>query len=409
MLFKKPMPFWASIGSVLLIPRHVFEPYKGARSREAPGNLKPVGTGPYRVVEFRPGDIVRAEINPHYHVPNRPFFDTVEMKGGGDAVSAARAVLQTGEYDYAWNLQVEDEILKRLEQGGKGKVVMAFAGVIEHIQCNQTDPGKDVDGERSSVKTIHPCLTDPAIRSALPLLVDRGGIQENIYGRTGVATANFLNAPMRFQSRNNRWEFNLDKANRILDAAGWSRGPDGIRTKDGKRLHLLFQSSVNAPRQKTQAIVKQAAARAGIEIELKSVSASVYFSSDPANPDTVAHFYADLQLLAYFMAAPDPEVFMKQFLSWEMATKANKWQRPNVTRWRHDEYDRLFRAAEVELDPVKRAALFIRLNDLVVAHGVVIPVVWRSKVSAVSNRLRGAVQNGWDWDFWNLAYWHHEA
>src|SRR6185503_959904 len=48
-------------------------------------------------------DLARGEINPNYHVPNRPFFDTFEMKGGGDAVSAARAVLQTGEFDYAWN------------------------------------------------------------------------------------------------------------------------------------------------------------------------------------------------------------------------------------------------------------------------------------------------------------------
>ena len=55
----------------------------------------PVGTGPYRFVEFRPGDIVRGERNPDYHLPNRPYFDTVEMKGGGDAVSAARAVLAT--------------------------------------------------------------------------------------------------------------------------------------------------------------------------------------------------------------------------------------------------------------------------------------------------------------------------
>ena len=94
------------------------------KSRDAPTNLKPVGTGPYKFVDFKPGDMVRGEINPNYHMPNRPHFDTIEMKGGGDAVSAARAVLQTGEYDFAWNLQVEDEILQRLEKGGKGKVLI---------------------------------------------------------------------------------------------------------------------------------------------------------------------------------------------------------------------------------------------------------------------------------------------
>src|SRR5262249_4765742 len=158
-------------------------------------------------------------------------FDTIEMKGGGDAVSAARAVIQTGEFDFAWNLQVEDEILKRMEQGGKGHAGMVLGGNIEHIQCNSTDPWKEVDGERSSLKTKHPFLSDPAVRQALALLVDRGSVQEQIYGRTGVATGNFLNAPDRFRSKANKWEFNVDKANQLLDAAGWKKGGDGIRAK----------------------------------------------------------------------------------------------------------------------------------------------------------------------------------
>ena len=123
--FKKPTPFWATAfvaAEGMIIPKHLFGPYAGAKSRDAPTNLKPVGTGPYKFVDFKPGDIVLGEINKNYHMPNRPFFDTIEMKGGGDATSAARAVLQTGEYDYAWNLQVEDEVLKRMEAGGKGKV-----------------------------------------------------------------------------------------------------------------------------------------------------------------------------------------------------------------------------------------------------------------------------------------------
>ena len=93
LVFSKSQPFWfdAFCGyRGMIIPKHLFEAFKGAKSREAPGNVKPVGTGPYRFVEFKPGDVVRAETNPGYHVPNRPFFDTVEMKGGGDAASAAR-------------------------------------------------------------------------------------------------------------------------------------------------------------------------------------------------------------------------------------------------------------------------------------------------------------------------------
>ena len=407
----KPTPFWADafVGvRGMIIPKHVFEPFKGGKSREAPANLKPVGTGPYRFVDFKPGDIVKGELNPTYHMANRPYFDTIEMNGGGDAVSAARAVMQTGEFDYAWNLQVEDEILKRLEQGGKGKVDIVAGGDIEHIQCNFTDPWKEVDGERSSIKSKHPFLTDPAVRQALSLLVDRSSVQEQIYGRTGITTANYLNAPSRFQSKSTKWEFNVDKANQVLDAAGWKRGSDGIREKGGVKLKMVYQTSINASRQKTQQVVKQAAGKAGIDIEIKSVTASVYFSSDPANLDTYPHFSTDIQMYTTTMTQPDPELFMIAFTSWEVASKENKWQGRNITRWKSEEYDKLYKASEGELDPAKRAALFIKMNDLAIQNGVVIPVVWRPRVRAISNKLK-LEQSGWDSDFWNLQHWYREA
>jgi peptide/nickel transport system substrate-binding protein len=411
--FTKPTPFWADafVGQFgMIIPKHLFEPYKGANSRAAPEDLKPVGTGPYRFVEFRPGDLVRGERNPSYHLPNRPYFDTIEMKGGGDAVSAARAVLQTGEYDYAWNLQVEDEILVRLEGGAsaRGRVEIVPGGSIEHIELNTTDPWTEVDGELSSAKTKHPLFSDRAVRQALSLLIDRAAVEAHIYGRTGLATGNFINNPPRFVSKNTRWEFNIDKANQVLDEAGWQRGPDGIRAKDGKKLKLVFQTSINAPRQKTQAIVKQACQKAGIDMELKSVTASVYFSSDAANPDTYSKFYADMQMFTTNLTAPDPGFFMRQFLSSEVASKDNKWQGRNITRWRNDDYDKAFHAAEGELDPVKRAALFIAMNDMVVGDPVVIPVVYRPGVSAMSRQLR-ATLSGWDNVLWDLKNWYRET
>jgi peptide/nickel transport system substrate-binding protein len=412
LVFNKPQPFWADAfcgtrGQI--IPKHHFDNYRGAKSREAPANLKPVGTGAFRFVDFKPGDVVRAEINPGYHVPNRPFFDALEMKGGGDAVSAARAVLQTGEYDYAWNMQVEDDILLRLEQGGKGRMNVWATGNMEHIQLNNTDPWTEVDGERSSLKTTHPLLSDPAVRQALNLLVDRASVQEQIYGRQGQTTANYLNAPSRFRSSNMKWEFNVEKAIAILEAGGWKRGGDGIRAKEGKRLKLLYQTSINAPRQKNQQIVKQAAAKAGIEIELKSVTASVFFSSDPANPDTYPHFYSDIQMYNNGPNAPDPQYFMNQFVSWEVASKANKWQGRNITRWRNEEYDRAYTAADSELDPIKRAALFIKMNDLLIQNVVVIPVLWRNGASASATNLRGMDLSGWESTFWRLPYWYKQG
>jgi peptide/nickel transport system substrate-binding protein len=99
---------------------------------------------------------------------------------------------------------------------------------------------------------------------------------------------------------------------------------------------------------------------------------------------------------------------MNQFTSWEAATKANKWQGRNITRWRSEVYDKVFRAAESELDPVKRAAMFMRMNDLVIEARAVIPVAYRPRVSASSNRLRAPL-SGWDNDLWLLKDWYREG
>ncbi len=410
-IFQKPTPFWATTfvaAEGMIIPKHLFAAYSGAKSREAPNNLKPVGTGPYKFVDFKPGDIVRGEINNNYHMPNRPFFDSIEMKGGGDATSAARAVLQTGEYDYAWNLQVEDEVLKRMEAGGKGKVRVIDSGDIEFIQLNPTDPFNEVDGERASIKSKHFAFSEPAVREAMALLVDRKGVQDFIYGRTGVATSNFLNNPPRFRSPNTKWEFNIDKANQILDGAGWKKGSDGVREKGGKKMRFVFQTSVNSIRQKEQAVVKQACQKAGIELELKSVTGAVFFSSDVANPDTYGKFWCDMQMYTTTMTQPDAERFMDQYTSREVSSKANKWLGRNICRYRNEEYDKAYLAAEAELDPVKRAALFIRMNDMVIKDNAVIPLISRPRARGANLKLVASL-SGWDLDFSTLQNWYREA
>ena len=409
--FRKPTPFWpdAFVGTRgLILPKHLYQDYRGARAKDAPMNLRPVGTGPFMITNFVPGDLISARANPNYHVPNRPYFDAIEMKGGGDAASAARAVLQTGEYDFAWNLAVEDEILDSMTTSGRGEVRLIAGANIEHLQLNTTDPWTEVDGERASATTQHPAFKDKAVREALALLVDRAAIAEFIYGRSGEATGNFINTPDRFTSKNTSWEFNIDKANGILDAAGWERGRDGIRAKDGVKLSLVFQSPTAGQRQKTQTVVKQACEEAGIAMELKAVAPGIFFSADPGNPDTFAHFYCDIQMYTSPMREPDPGLFMQQFLSSEIAAKANNWQLRNVTRWRNAEFDELAAAAAVEMDPVKRADMFIRMNDLVVGDVVVIPLIYRKVAAGMRKGLKAPLST-WTSYLWRVSDWHYDA
>jgi len=246
------------------------------------------------------------------------------------------------------------------------------------------------------------------VRQAINLLIDRASIQKFIYGRAAVASANFLNNPERFRSKNTKLEFNIEKANQVLEAAGWKKGADGVRAKDGKPLKFVYQTSINAPRQKTQAIIKQACQKAGIDVELKSVVGSVFFSSDTANPDTYPHFYCDAQMYNTTMPQPDPQIFMNQYTSWQVANKENKWQGRNITRWQSKEYDALYKQAEQELDAVKRAAMYIKLNDMVVGDNYIQPIASRARTTALKAGLTAHL-SGWDNDLWQLASWYREA
>jgi len=412
--FKNPNPGWMNVfvGPYgMILPEHVLRDYIGEKARNAPFNLNPIGTGPFKVKEFRPGDVVVYEMNENFREPDKPYFAQVEMKGGGDATTAARAVLQTGEVDYAWNLQVEARVLDQLEQGGVG-VVEVIEGVnVERILINMTDPRKEVDGERSKLGNPHPWQSDLRVRQAYALACQRDVIANTLYGRAGQATANILVAPERFVSKNTSWKFDLEEAARLLDEAGWTKGPDGVRQKDGVRMEIVYQTSINPVRQKTQEIIKNAFEQLGIKVELKSIEASVFFSSDPGNPDTYAHFYADIEMFTNGPSSPYPLDYMVSWYGKEenIAQKANNWSGNNIERWQNPEYDKLYEQAQVELDPKKQAELFIRMNDLVVNNVVVIPLVHRNSVGGRAKNLTGLELSRWTDDTWNIANWRRSS
>jgi peptide/nickel transport system substrate-binding protein len=414
MIFKEPTagwygPFTGTNGMIL--PKHALQEYVGANARNAPFNLKAFGTGPFMVEDFRPGDLITYTVNPNYREPNKPSFNRIEIKGGGDAVSAARSVFETGEYDYAWNLQVEAQVLEQIMRGGKGDLVTAPGSGVEQLYFNQADPNQEVDGERSHPSTKHPFLTDPRVREAMALAVDRDTMAKQLYGPTGDATSNVLTTPTNLNSPNTSYEFNVEKANKILDDAGYRKGGDGIRmTPQGVRMKVLYQTSTNSLRQKEQALVKDGWQKIGIETELKSVDASVFFSSSPSNPDTYAHFTADVNMFTSTFDNPYPVLYMKRFYGADPARdwsqKSNNWAPQNFLKWSNDEFNRLYDQAKTETDPEKNRQLWMQMNDIVVTSFIDVPLVNRKFADAKSKALKGPLQSPFDCVFaWNIADW----
>lgn len=412
--FKEPTAGWYGpfVGTNgMILPKHALQDYIGANARNAPFNLKAFGTGPYMVEDFKPGDLVVYTANPNYREPNKPFFSRIEVKGGGDAVSAARSVFETGEYDYAWNLQVEAQVLEQIMRGGKGDLVTAPGSGVEQIYFNQADPNQEVDGERSSPKTKHPFLTDQRVRQAMALAIDRDTIAKQLYGPTGDPTANVLTTPKNLSSPNTKYEFNIDRANQILDEAGYKRGADGIRvTPNGVRMKVVFATSINSLRQKEQALVKDGWQKIGIETELKSVDASVFFSSSPSNPDTYSHMYVDVEMFTSTFDSPYPVLYMKRFYgadpARDWAQKANNWAPQNFMKWSNDEFNRLYEQARTETDPEKNRQLWIQMNDIVVNSYIDVPLVDRKFADAKAKAIKGPAPSPFDCVFaWNIADW----
>jgi len=413
--FKNPTPGWYSpfatgFGGQIL-PEHILKDFMGANARNAAFNLAPVGTGPYKLTEFKPGDVMMCEINDKYREADKPYFSKVEFKGGGDATSAARAALQSGETDWAWNLQVEKSVLVPMAEGSTvGDLVNTPSVNVERLLVNFADPNKEVDGARSEPSTQHPFLSDKSVREALMLASDRQTVADQLYGPAGKATPNILVAPEKFASQNTSFEFNLDKAKQTLDAAGWTGSP---RAKGGVPIKILYQTTINPLRQKTQEIIKQGWESIGVPTELKSIDAGVYFSSDAGNPDTAAHFYADIEMLTDGPASPYPLSYVAGWKSIDpdvdLAQKSNQWAGGNIHRWVNEDFNKLYTQAVTELDEAKQVKLFWGMNDLVVNEIVVVPLVHRADVTANSKKLKGFKPSPWTPDVHDIANWYFEG
>jgi peptide/nickel transport system substrate-binding protein len=257
----------------------------------------------------------------------------------------------------------------------------------------------------------HPFLTDPAVYKALSMAIDRNTISEQLYGFAGRPTCNVLPAPERYASHNNDdcLVQDIEGAKKLLDDAGIvDTDGDGIREKDGVPLKILYQTSTNSVRQKTQALIKQWWAEIGVDTELRNIDAAVFFGGDPNSPDTYGKFYADIEMYTNGAAGVDPQIYMSNWLCDQVSGPWNNFLGNNVPRWCNPNYDKLYEELTVTADLDKRAEITIKLNDMLVQGGVMIPLVHRGSVSAVLNSLKGVRMNAWDSEMWNVADWYRE-
>ena len=408
----KPNPYGPFVGGQSpIIQAAQFADCLGARAPECTeANFAPIGTGPFVVDDFRPNDVIQLSANPNYRDPAKPAFAKVNFKGGGDANGAGRSVLETGEFDYAWNLQLAPDVIAKMEEAGKGKAIAGFGPLVERLEMNMTNPSPDLPAEtRSTVAEPHPFLSDPAVREALSISIDRALLTEVGYGKAGTPTCNLVPAPAIYASDNTAClTQDLDKAKALLDGAGWvDSDGDGVREKDGVKLSILYQTSTNAVRQDFQALIKDWWSQIGVETELRNLDASVFFGGDPGSPDTYQKFYADVEMYANTFNGTDPQQYLAAYRCGNEPKPSSQWQGENINRFCDPAYDELIDELARTGDIDKRGEIARKMNDMLTKDtNTIVPLVNRARVSAHANNLGGVVLNVWDSELWNIADWH---
>lgn len=411
--FHASNPFWftpfAGTSTGFVYPKHVLE----AEGSHDDFLSAPIGTGPYVVESFTPDDEGVFVPNENYREPNKPFFSRVTIKGGGDAAAAARAVIQTGDFDFAWNLQIEPDVLAGMESPDNAGVFVPYPGVaVERINFNFSDPNTEVNGQRSEMNTPHPFFTDKAVRDAIAMAVDRELIANEFYGNGQPPATNILNGDPRTDSPNTERVYDKDAAAALLEEAGWVAGDDGIREKDGVRLEAVFATSVNVVRQKEQVVVQANLKDIGIEIQLEQIDAGTYFDGSPGNDQNINHFYWDMNMYQSVPSTPRPLSFFSAWYTGEdgvnIAQESNQWNGQNQARYQNPEFDPVWEAAQTESDPEVLADLFIEMNDIVILDNAILPLVVVGSPRGASKRLRqeNLELAAYSYDYWNIANWN---
>ena len=385
----------------------------GEAAAKCPANLKPIGTGPYKIVDFKPNDNISFAMNENFRDASKPFFKTVSWKGGGEAPTAARAAFQTGEVDYAWNLQVDAPLLKSLSTASdaKANLVTVYGNSVERILLNFSNPDPALGDKRAEPDTKHPYLTDLAVRRALAMATDRATVGKELYGDglAGKASCNIINGPEQYNSTATAsfdvCKFDLAAANAELDKAGYVKGADGVRAKGNVRLEMTYQTTNSSVRQSTQTIMKKNWEAIGFKVTLKAFPAGTFFTN--TSPDGANHFWADVEMYTN-SGAPDPILSLRPtWTTKNIASKANNWQGNNYARYSDATYDKMIDDLGNITDPAKYVDAVKAANDYLIKNVVIIPLVNRTfATSGVSKTLKGVNPSPWDQETYNIQDWY---
>lgn len=337
-----------------IIPAHIYE---GTDALENPANTAPVGTGPFKLEEYRAGAEIRLVANDDYFEKGLPKLAKVVMRIIPEAANQVIA-LESGEVDWLFGVPGSD--LPRLQDSGD----------FEFLKT-AVNPGGANCIMTVSFNLEKPMFQDVALRRALGTALDREQFLERVlFGQGKVAIAPISSGipGAHAADLNGVPSFDRAEAERLLDSAGWEREGDGTRkargvdgVKDGTSLSFDF---VHFPTFAAYAQLFKAQLDAvGVDVKLVPLEPPVFAETVFTSRDF------DTNIISYCNGA-DPEIGVKR-----MYVSSNIGPIPfsNSSAYRNDDVDRLFDEARSTVDPDERKAIYRSIQEQLVED---LPYLW---------------------------------
>ncbi|MDR7417730.1 MAG: ABC transporter substrate-binding protein [Armatimonadota bacterium] len=252
------------------------------------------GTGPFTVAEFRPNEIVRLSRNPNYWQQGLPYLDEVIYRIVPN-INTRATMLEAGDVDMALALSIPD--LQRLKARRGIKVLEALGSQQYYITINNRKPP----------------LNDVRVRRALNHAVDKDGIIKTVMlGTARPATAVYLNSAVDGYAPAGTYKYDPEMAKKLLDEAGWTMGPGGVRQQGGRPLSLeLVTRKGGTPGDFEIAELVQGMLKAvGVDVRLTVLESATFVPRVTLPPERATY---DLVNLAVGVFTGDAEYIMLTF------------------------------------------------------------------------------------------------
>lgn len=386
-------PFPRNFGS--LMPKHLLE--KETDISKTDYVRRPLGTGPFKVAEFKAGDSITLEKNPNYRFgPDKPYLDKIVFKSVPSS-EVALAQLKAGEVHAMWNLT--ESQTPEVEKEASLALNVVPGPTVERIELNTA-----LNKENTDPNSVHPVLGDIEVRRALLYATPKQQlIDKLLFGKAKPGSSPVSQGWAAFKEPQEGYD--PAKANAALDKAGWVKGADGIRSKAGARASLTFTTtSGNQLRERVQQVLVDEWKAVGLEVKIQNAPSSVVLSGSCTGKDPRKLGTFDLVMYASGPGIDPHSTIFPRYHSKNIPTAAD-CSGQNYTRIKDPSIDKAIDEAGATLDQDKRKAAYATVMKALNANYLIVWLYDRADIDGRSQKLGGWQANTWQRFTWNVEDW----